>query len=153
MTRNKPSRQQTKLSMRRFKFILIFVCVLGMSVGGIAGVHAETITPTPNNSDTTTVTPSANCGNADNCLKNPLNGVNSLTDLIKAILTFIVNDIAPVIITLMLVYCGFLFVLAQGNEEKLRTARTMLLWTVIGAILLLGAVAIENVISTTVGSL
>lgn len=92
-------------------------------------------------------------GPGDSGLMNPLGGTCSLTALIDAVLSFIVKDVGPVVITLMLVYCGFLFVAAQGNEEKLGQARTALMWTVIGAIILLGAVTIEAVISNTVSSL
>lgn len=84
---------------------------------------------------------------------NPLGNTCDLNTLIQAVLNFIVKDIGPVVITLMLVYCGFLFVAAQGNEEKLGQARTALMWTVIGAIILLGAATIEAVISNTVSSL
>jgi hypothetical protein len=92
-------------------------------------------------------------GTSGSGLENPLGSTSDLNTLITAVLNFIVKDVGPVVITLMLVYCGFLFVAAQGNEEKLGQARTALMWTVIGAIILLGAVTIEAVISNTVSSL
>jgi hypothetical protein len=53
----------------------------------------------------------------------------------------------------MIVYVGFLFVAAQGNEEKIRSARSALVWTVIGGLILLGAKAIALVIEQTVSTL
>jgi len=54
------------------------------------------------------------------------------------------------IVALAIVYCGFLFVFARGNSEKLTKARDALLYTVIGAAILLGAWAIAKMISATV---
>jgi hypothetical protein len=53
----------------------------------------------------------------------------------------------------MIVYVGFLFVAAQGNAEKISSARSALVWTIIGGLLLLGASAIELVIEATVKTL
>ena len=92
--------------------------------------------------------PATNAGG----LKNPLTGVNDLTTLLGKILDAVIA-IGTVVVTIMLVYCGFLFVIAQGNEEKIRDARSALLWTVIGALVLLGAKVIQGVITATVASL
>lgn len=85
-------------------------------------------------------------------LTNPLNGIDSLPDFLNAILGAIVQ-LGVIVLTLALVYVGFLFVKAQGNEEQLRSARGALMWTVIGGLVLLGAQTIGMVISTTVESL
>jgi len=50
----------------------------------------------------------------------------------------------------MLVYVGYLFVTARGNDTKLTTAKSALLWTVVGALILLGAEAIALAIQATV---
>ncbi len=90
------------------------------------------------------------CGGA---LCNPLKNVTSLSDLLNAVLSAITDVLAPIFLTLAFIYVGFLFVLARGNEEKIRSARSALVWTVIGALILLGAKAIGAVIQTTVGGL
>lgn len=89
---------------------------------------------------------------SSNCLKNPLNGINSLTDLLDALIVAVVR-IGTIVLVLALVYVGFLFVAAQGNEEKIRSARSALMWTVIGGLVLLGAQAISTVIKATVSGL
>ena len=83
---------------------------------------------------------------------NPLKGVCTLPDLLNLILQAVVS-LGTIVLVIMLVYVGFLFVVAQGNEEKLKTAKSALLWTVIGGLVLLGAQAISLVIQATVGSL
>ena len=57
------------------------------------------------------------------------------------------------ILTLMIVYSGFLFVFARGNQEKLGTAKTNLMYVLIGSTLILGAWIIATLISGTVSQL
>jgi hypothetical protein len=85
-------------------------------------------------------------------LTNPLNSIDSLPQLLEVVLKAIVQ-IGTIILTLALVYVGFLFVVAQGNEEKIRNAKSALLWTIIGGLILLGASAIGAVIGSTVDKL
>lgn len=85
-------------------------------------------------------------------LENPLKDIDSLEDLLNAILEAVVR-LGSIILVIMIVYVGFKFVVAQGNEEKLQDARNALVWTVIGGLILLGATAISAVIQETAGSL
>ena len=85
-------------------------------------------------------------------LQNPLNGIDSLDDFLEAILAGVIR-IGTIILIMMLVYVGFLFVAARGNAEKLQGAKSALVWTVIGGLILLGASAIQAVITDTVQSL
>ena len=84
-------------------------------------------------------------------LINPL-GTTSLPQLITDILQLVVK-IGAVVIVFMLVYVGFLFVVAQGSESKLEEAKRALLWTIVGALILLGAEAIAQGIQATVNAL
>lgn len=61
--------------------------------------------------------------------------------------------IGTIIVILMLIYCGYKFVAAQGDPTKLQDARRNLLWTVVGALILLGAQAIAIGIEATVTAL
>lgn len=87
-----------------------------------------------------------------NGLTNPLNNINSLPDFLNKILEAVVQ-LGTIVLILAIVYVGFLFVVAQGNEEKIKSARSALFWTVIGGLVLLGAQTIGMVISSTVGAL
>lgn len=84
-------------------------------------------------------------------LENPLRA-GSLPELLTIVLKAVVQ-IGSILLVLALVWVGFLFVMAQGAEEKIRDARGALVWTVIGGMLLLGAKAISEVIQATVQTL
>jgi hypothetical protein len=80
---------------------------------------------------------------------NPL-AQNDLRGFLLAILNSLIYIIFPIIV-LMIVYTGFLFVAAQGNESKLSEARRALLWTVVGGLVVLGSVALALAIEATIG--
>ena len=75
-----------------------------------------------------------------------------MPELLTIVLHAIVQ-IGSILLVLALVWVGFLFVAAQGAEEKIRDARNALMWTILGGLLLLGAEAIARVISATVEAL
>jgi hypothetical protein len=85
---------------------------------------------------------------ADAEFTNPLGNVTLYEFLVK-ILNALIYILFPIIV-LMIVYTGFLFVAAQGNEQKLREARRALMWTVIGALVVLGSKALALAIEATV---
>ncbi len=85
-------------------------------------------------------------------LMNPLQGGTSLESFLNTILSFVIR-IGAIVVVLMLVYVGYLFVVAQGSDSKLTDARKALLWTIIGALILLGAQAISLGIQSTVQAL
>lgn len=95
---------------------------------------------------------SGQSGNSSVTLINPLNSGTSLESFLGNIMDFIIR-IGSVVVILMIVYVGYLFVIARGNESKITEARKALLWTVIGALVLLGAKAISSGILATVQSL
>jgi hypothetical protein len=83
---------------------------------------------------------------------NPLVNSKTLNDLIKNILTGLIKIGMPIIV-IAVIYCGFLFVAARGNSEKLSDAKRALLYTLIGAAILLGSWAIAQLITSTVQAL
>jgi type IV secretory pathway VirB2 component (pilin) len=91
-------------------------------------------------------------GSGATTIVNPLTG-GTLLGFLNNILNFITTKIAPIIIILMLVYIGFLFTTTSVNPENKQKAREYLLWTVIGALILLGAQAIALGIEATVQAL
>lgn len=84
-------------------------------------------------------------------LVNPLKA-SSIPKLLAVVLRGLV-EIGSIILVLMLVWVGFMFVMAQGNEEKIKSARQALMWTVVGGLILLGATAIAELIEATVTAL
>lgn len=87
-------------------------------------------------------------------LKNPLQGggVDSLAGFVSTALKVMVMVALP-IITLFMVYSGFLFVFAQGNQERLAKAKTNFVYVVIGSILILGAWVFASLIGGTIKEL
>ena len=90
-------------------------------------------------------------GSTGGGLFNPL-GTTDLEGLVLKILAFIIR-IGAIVIIFMLVYVGFLFVTERGEPAKLTVARQALLWTVVGALILLGSQAIALAIQATVGAI
>lgn len=90
--------------------------------------------------------------NSGTTLLNPLQGGASLEEFLISILDFVIR-IGTIVVILMLVYVGFKFVVAQGSDSKITEAKQMLLWTLVGALILLGAKAIAIGIEQTVQAL
>lgn len=84
-------------------------------------------------------------------LCNPLKA-QSVTAFLNDILTFVIK-IGTIFIVLMLVFVGFKFTAARGNPGELEKVRTMFLWTIVGALVILGAQAISMGISSTIQSI
>ena len=85
-------------------------------------------------------------------LENPLGEGSTLSTFIANILDVVVY-VGGFVIIFMIVYVGFLFVVAQGKEAKIAEARQALLWTIIGGLILLGAKGISLGIQATVQAL
>ena len=83
-------------------------------------------------------------------IDNPLGPkITDIPSFIQEVIVIVLTVGIP-IIALAIIYTGFLFVAAQGNPEKLTKAKKALLYTLIGATLLLGAFVIANAIGKTV---
>ncbi len=87
-------------------------------------------------------------------INNPLGSghLETIPSFIEAILNIVLTVGVP-IITLAIIYSGFLFVQAQGNPEKLKKAKQTLFAVLIGATLLLGSWVLANAIGSTVNQI
>lgn len=86
-------------------------------------------------------------------LENPLagSGINSVEGLLLSILNVLLIIAVPIIV-FFIIFAGFKYVTAQGNPEKIKEATRMLTYAIIGGVLILGAVAITEIISGVVES-
>ena len=84
-------------------------------------------------------------------LANPLN-FGSIPEFLAGALKALAMIALP-IITLFLVISGFLFITAQGSEDKLKKAKLNFMYVIIGALLILGAWIIATLIAGTVNQL
>jgi hypothetical protein len=82
-------------------------------------------------------------------LENPLNGINSIDALLVAILNILIVIMIPIIV-FFIIMAGFKYVTARGNASQIQEATRALTYAIIGAVLILGAVALSDVIKNTV---
>ena len=87
---------------------------------------------------------------ATDAFDNPVGGVsNTMIDFVKNLLQGAVTLSIP-FVAVYIIYSGFLFVFAQGNQEKLSRAKENFMWVIFGSALVLGAWMFALLLSTTV---
>ena len=92
------------------------------------------------------------CGGTDSpILCNPLK-TGSFTALMESISQLAVQIGIP-IAALFIIYSGLKLVMARGNEESIKKAKTGLTWAIIGSGILIGAWTIMKILQSTVESL
>lgn len=84
-------------------------------------------------------------------ITNPLAAEN-ITEFLETVLDVITTLSVPVI-AIMIIYAGFMFVTAGGDEGQIEDAKKTALYTAIGAAIILGAELIVTVLENTAGSL
>ncbi|MEK7114226.1 MAG: hypothetical protein AAB850_01615 [Patescibacteria group bacterium] len=125
-------------------FILVVFFGAPLLVSAQQNTAQDSVSPRNTGQNITLINPlnSGSCAPNENCLLNFLN----------KILEFVIR-IGTVVVILMLVYVGYLFVVAQGSDTKITEARKALLWTIVGALILVGSQAISKAIEATVQAL
>lgn len=78
--------------------------------------------------------------------------LDNVPDLLLVLARGFVVVMSPIIVV-FIIYAGFLFVTARGNESQLEKARFILLWSLIGAFVLIAAEVISYAIQDTITSL
>ncbi len=143
-----------KLRIKRVAtFLFSFLLVVGFSHVLAAPIETN---PPINNSNPVEVNPPLNSGESDKSavtsvrLENPL-GEKTLTqfflDLLQVVLIFAVP-----IIVFFIIYAGFLYVTARGNQEQVTKATRALGYAILGGVIILGAQVILTVIQGTVAA-
>jgi len=72
--------------------------------------------------------------------------VDSIEDLLVALLNIFVVVATPIIV-LFLIYGGFLYATARGNVEQIKKGTNTIVYSLIGGVLIIGAVAISVIIA------
>lgn len=83
----------------------------------------------------------------------PSSSTTNLMTLLRSIVNNILLPIGAVLVVMYIIYAGFTFVQAQGNPKKIEEAQRRFLWSLIGAAVLLGAVAISGALCTTINAI
>ncbi len=80
---------------------------------------------------------------------NPLGNTSTLDQVLNIVIST-VQVIAGILAVVYLILAGLKFVLAGGDPAKIKKARDMLLYVVIGIAIIFGAQAISIVVRTTI---
>jgi hypothetical protein len=90
---------------------------------------------------------------ADVSIKNPLegldpnkDGVTDISDIIVGVIN-IVLGIAGASAVLALVYGGFTYISALGDQQKIQSAKTIITYAIVGVIICLASFAIVNILT------
>ena len=83
-------------------------------------------------------------------LDNPLK-VDTIEELLYEILQIFIVIATPIVI-FFIIYAGFMYVTARGNPANLEKAHRALIYALIGGVLIIGAVAIGEIIKNLVES-
>jgi hypothetical protein len=125
------------------------VCPSGTSlVGGDSG---DCVGGAPNPSSvggSDAPNPSSVGGLSVGKITNPLQSQTIPAFLFKIIDVLLIFALPLIILYIM--YAGYLFVTAAGNAEKVSGAKSALLWSVVGGVIVLGARLIISVIEGTI---
>jgi len=81
-------------------------------------------------------------------LNNPI-AANDINDLFMLIIDIVIIFAVPVIV-FFIIYAGFMYVTARGNENTISKAHMALLYALIGGVLILGARVLITVVQGTV---
>ena len=76
-------------------------------------------------------------------------GVNDIPTFLTALFK-IIAEIGAVVLAFYIVYTGYLFVTAQGNEQALQKAKESLKWVLIGGAIILGAWVLSEAVLQTI---
>lgn len=125
---------------KKIFFVLLFVALFI-----VVPAHAQTLPVQSSNT-----IPAGSVGGTQTIeLPNPL-GISNINDLINKIIDGLIIFATPVAVA-MVIWAAYLFMSSGGDPKKLTTAKSALLWTVVGyAILLLAkgvGLIIQNFLS------
>lgn len=112
-------------SSSRYAFVFLALCLQKTAFAAPEGVQALT-TPTPE--------------------------VGTLFEFVTEVLSIVIKIGIPVV-SLALIFSGYMFLTAQGDEKKLTDAKKGIVWTTVGGAILLCAVVIATIINNTIGQL
>lgn len=76
---------------------------------------------------------------------------DNITELFQMIIDVVLIFAIPIVV-FFIIYAGFLYVTARGNEETIKKAHAALLYALIGGLLILGARVLIDVVGGTVDS-
>ena len=82
-------------------------------------------------------------------LKNPSPLDGSLSEMFRTVLEGLMKLAIPLLV-LGIIYSAFLLIKAQGKDSELKKAKSAILWVLVGAVIILSASLILNVLQDSV---
>ena len=127
--------------MNIFKKVSLFLILLVILVLPVF-IHGQKNTP-PSYSNTNINIPNPlNCDAGQDC--------STLLGLLTVLLNNVVMPIAAVAVVLWIIWAGFTYVTAQDKPAEIQQAHPRILWSLVGAGILLGAAGISAVVERTI---
>ena len=83
-------------------------------------------------------------------IEGPLEGINTLGDLVSQVLRFLL-PLGGIVLLLVLIWGGYDYMMSQGNPEKLKSAQAKITTGLIGFALLVFSYLIVRLLSTIFG--
>ncbi len=83
----------------------------------------------------------------------PTGDNKNILQILRALLSNVVLPVGAVVCVMFIIYSGFTFLTAQGKPKEIEEAKKRLLWSLIGAAILLGATAISSAVCATLKSI
>lgn len=127
--------------------IAIFITLFGLPLLVSAQAQGGTLKPGIEQ-QAGTVKPGSSGVTENVNLENPFTP-KSFDQLISMLLDILIK-VGSVLALVFIIYSGFLFVTAGGSEDQITKAKATFLWTIIGVAIVLGAKAIQVLITGTV---
>ena len=84
-------------------------------------------------------------------IPNPLQGINNFGELLLKI-AGAVGGLVAALGTIMIIVAGILFLTSAGSPERMKTAKTALVYAIVGIAIGLAATAIVEVIKSVIGA-
>jgi hypothetical protein len=142
--------------------IISFILIAPYSFNNNNNVFAEHVSGQGATSTQTSTTSTANQNNGSSVpvqLVNPLapkgdpeGGIRDIPTFVEKILEVVMKIGVP-IVAIAIIYTGYLFIAAQGNEKKLEEAKQAIVWVFVGAVILLGAYVIAQALQGTMDAI
>jgi hypothetical protein len=86
-------------------------------------------------------------------LQNPLGDkIPDIPTLITKIIDIVIQ-FSYIVVACFLIWSGFKFVTAQGNESKISSAKSTFYWTIVGALIVMGAQTLSAMFKATLENL
>jgi len=84
-------------------------------------------------------------------IENPLGAQSTFWDIFGKIIDFLFKLSLPIAV-LMIITAAFFFLTSAGDPEKVRRARRLIVWTLVGVVIIFLSKAIVNMLLEAIGS-